>query len=302
MKTHAHFVRYPDLFPARIGGEACGEIALTIDFSGGPYRFRGLSPAQRAAIEPAFGALITDATTGAVDVSIFRAAETDFLPAVFDLGIYELAFTYESTSISVSGPSFMGRVDLSAGMRAGIWTSAENDADFPIVFENFFRLVVANRLLQRRGVLLHSAGVVADGKATLLFGPSGAGKSTAARLSRDAGYTILSDDLNAVSLEGGVLCVSQVPFAGDLGRVSTTCARLPLHKIYRLKQAPAHAASTLTAAEGVAMLVAAAPFVNLDPHRSDLLLEVIFDIVQQKPVEVLSFAKDAGFMHVVGAP
>lgn len=300
-KTHAHFVRYPELFPARLSGERWGENSITIDFAGGPYRFDGLSMSQLAAIQPAFGSLLVATESANVTVSIFRAAGSDFLPPVFDRGIYELAFTYASSTIAVSGPSFMGRVELTDGMRAAVWTSAESESAFPIVFENFFRLIVAYRLLLEGGLLLHSAGVVADGQASILFGPSGAGKSTAARLSLEAGYTILSDDLNAVARVGDSFEVAQVPFAGDLGRVVRTCERVPLRNVFRLQQGSSHRKESLAAGQGVAMLVAAAPFVNMDPYRADTLLDVALDLVDRRPIETLHFKKDAGFMRVVEA-
>lgn len=51
-------------------------------------------------------------------------------------------------------------------------------------------------LVQRRGLLLHAAGVVLGESALLFVGPCGAGKSTAARLSRGR---LLSDDLVTVT-------------------------------------------------------------------------------------------------------
>lgn len=301
-KSHAHFVRYPELFPARLSGEHVGDGVVTLDFAGGPYRFTGLSATQLAAIQPAFGSLVANDIAPSVDVSVFRASSADFLPPVFDRGVYELAFTYSEHAVAVSGPTFMGRVELGAGVRAALWTSAESEVEFPIVFENFFRLVVAYRLLLDGGLLLHSAAVVDQGQASILFGPSGAGKSTAARLSLEAGYGILSDDLNAVARVGESFEVAQVPFAGDLGRVAQTCARVPLRNVFRLQQATAHRKESLTSAEAVAMLVAAAPFVNFDPHRAEKLLDVALELVARRPVQTLHFKKDAGFMHVVGAP
>jgi hypothetical protein len=304
-KTHAHFIRYPELFPGRLAGEPCGALVANIDFSGGPYHVHGLSAGQRAAIDPAFGSMIIDsvavATGACVDVAVFRSGSFDFLPPVFDRGVYELAFTYETDSVSVSGPSFMGRIQLGETTRAALWTSADTAHEFPIVFENFFRLLVAYRLLEGRGVLLHSAGIVANGEALLMFGPSGAGKSTVARLSQAAGYTVLSDDLNALSLDSGALHVAQVPFAGDLGRVATRCVRVPLRRIFRLKQAKVHGTTPLGKAESIAMLVAAAPFVNSDPHRADTLVGVIADIVTSCRVESLCFAKDVGFMSLISS-
>jgi len=55
-------------------------------------------------------------------------------------------------------------------------------------------------LALNKGMLLHAAAVVKDGKAFLFFGVQGAGKSTIARLSKR--YKVLGDDIIAVRKAG----------------------------------------------------------------------------------------------------
>ena len=59
--------------------------------------------------------------------------------------------------------------------------------------------------LRLRGVLaFHASAVLIDGRAVALLGPSGAGKSTTAAAFAAAGFAVLSDDVVAVRLVGGV--------------------------------------------------------------------------------------------------
>jgi hypothetical protein len=68
-------------------------------------------------------------------------------------------------------------------------------SDDAFAIEILLRTALSCRLPLEDGLLLHSAGVVLDGRANLFFGVSGAGKSTIAEL---LGGTILSDELVAV--------------------------------------------------------------------------------------------------------
>jgi hypothetical protein len=62
-------------------------------------------------------------------------------------------------------------------------------------------------LLQRKILPLHGSAIAKNGKAYALIGDSGAGKSTLASLLMGKGYSILSDDVIAISLSG-----KNVPF------------------------------------------------------------------------------------------
>ncbi|MBN8225925.1 hypothetical protein JYK02_00195 [Corallococcus macrosporus] len=70
--------------------------------------------------------------------------------------------------------------------------------------ENVIKVMLASALAKRGGLLLHGVGLVHEGRAALFVGHSGAGKSTLGGLWRDAGGTMLADELVAVwPVEGG---------------------------------------------------------------------------------------------------
>lgn len=58
-------------------------------------------------------------------------------------------------------------------------------------------------LHQRRYIVLHASAVGVGGRAVLFCGASGAGKSTLAAALNREGFSLLSDDLCAVALDGG---------------------------------------------------------------------------------------------------
>ena len=222
-------LRYPDLFPARPGGSLWGNNDLVIDLPGGPYRFVGLSQDQRGHILRRFGACIigTPAAVGypaqpgllgqlsMVEVPVFRAAPDEFSRGDTERTEIRLDLDHQPSAVRLAGPNFMARLEWSTLRRSAIWTSSGSDGAFEGVFENFFRLLVAYRILALGGVLVHSAGIVGSRGASVFFGPTRSGKSTLAARALAASRTLLCDDLNALlPTESGFQAVG-VPFTGD---------------------------------------------------------------------------------------
>lgn len=294
------FLLHPDLFPARRAGDPWGAESLTIDFAGGPYTFRGLSPAQKEALAERFGEMACESPGGkagaaAVTIALYRVSAAEFRAVELEGWSYTFDRRYRETSVELAGLDFMARVDWRPDLAGCLWTPLEGDAFFRSQVENFFRLLVAYRLLELGGVLFHSAGVVAGDRAFLFLGPSGAGKTTISRISLESGYEVLSDDMNALCPDSsGQACVEKLPFAGDLGRRPGKRRAFPLAALCRLRQGE-HATTPLRPAEAVAFLLACAPFINADPHRLDRLTETLLGHVRRLPALELSFALDAGF-------
>jgi hypothetical protein len=67
---------------------------------------------------------------------------------------------------------------------------------FPL--EAVVRILLADSLLAREGLLLHSVGIGVAGRSSVFVGESGAGKTTLGSLCREAGLVCLSDELVAV--------------------------------------------------------------------------------------------------------
>ena len=296
------FLRHPHLFPARQAGEPWDRHTVTVDFAGGPYTFLGLSTAQLHELEVRFGELvipsIEETPSPSIPIRLFRASEDELLD--FDVRGWSYTFDrdYQERAVRVAGLKFMARLDFGDGALSGaLWTPLDGGEIFISQVENFFRLLVAYRLLHLGGVLFHSAGVASNGRGYLFLGHSGAGKTTISRLSLAAGRSVLSDDMNALCpLEPehggpGRPAIEKLPFAGDLGRTPTARARYPLAGLFRLKKGPEHR-RPIRRAQAVAFLIGCAPFVNIDPHRLDRLTDNLLSLLADFPMEELSFSRD----------
>lgn len=273
MAFSERFLAHPDLFPARRSGEPWGAHTVVFALPGGPYRFLGLAAVQAEIVAARFsGSLLPPETPAAVESLLFRAAPGDFL--TFDTRGWEYALDtdFASNSVRLTGLSLAARLDWRPGLAGALWTSDAGSESFAGIFENFFRVLTAYRLLESGGALVHAAGIVKDGLAFLFLGRSGAGKTTLSRMAEERGGTVLSDDLNALTPGPAGAVVAALPFTGDLGPRSGRPATWPLGGVFRLEQSAADEAFPLSRAAALAALVACSPFVNVDPYRHAALL------------------------------
>jgi hypothetical protein len=302
MSFGERFLSQPDLFPARPSGEAWGARAAVLDLPGGPYRFTGLSEAQAAIVTARFpGRRLPEATPGAVTAAIFRASPTDFL--AFDTRGWEYALDtdFQPDSVRLAGISIEARLDWRPALSGSLWTPDGGEEPFAGIFENFCRVLAAYRLLETGGAILHSAGVVAAGGAFVFLGRSGAGKTTVSRLCEERGGTVLSDDMNALVLDGGSAQVAALPFTGDLGDRGGVPSRHPLHALVRLEKSADDALAPLSRAEIAACLFACSPFVNADPHRREALLGNLLRLAAAGGGGwALRFSLDGGMWSILG--
>ena len=284
MSFGAGFLHNPDLFPARPAGEPWGDRELVLDLPGGPYRFTGLTAEQVEAALDRFGELRLD-EGGAVTTTVFRAAGEDFRE--IDTRGWEYGMEIDSTPISVrlAGMDLLGRLDWRPDLRGALWTPVAGGERFPGIFENFCRVLVAYRLHEIGGAVIHGAAVVDGDEAFLFAGPSGAGKSTVSRMALESGRTVLSDDLNAL-LPGPIL--AGLPFTGDLERGDR--GRHPLRALFRLEKDIDDRLLPLSRAETAACLMACSPFVNADRHRHAALLSNLLDLTEGVPASALRFS------------
>jgi hypothetical protein len=308
MSFATRFLLHPERFPERQEGDAWGDRELTLDLPGGPYRLLGLSPAQEGGVRATFpGSVGAGAATGSIPILLLRRAGADFLAVDVRGWEYGLDFDWAPAAVRLAGLGLVGRLDWRAdgqGMCGALWTPEDGGERFPGVFENFLRVLVAYRLLEIGGVVLHSAGVVKDGAAFLFLGRSGAGKTTVARLSLARGADVLSDDLNALvaGVAGVAGCaVLKLPFTGDLGERRAVRAPVPLGGLLRLEQDTADALAPLSRAETLACLLACSPFVNFDPHRRERLEQVLLALAAAAAprAHALRFSLQGGFWSII---
>jgi hypothetical protein len=296
------FLEQPDLFPARQSGEPWGFERVVIHVAGNDYVCDGLSVAQAEGLRAKFGKLckeVADVSRPSVAILIFRVALEDF---VVDEREWEFDFDldYSPTAVTLAGFHFIGRLDMGPPLRAALWTPEDDRLVSHAIFENALRVVVAYKLLEQSGVLLHSAAVVGNADAHVFFGPSGAGKSTISRLSLNAGCAVLSDDMNALRITAGGVVVEKLPLAGDLGRAAATAeGSYRVRNLCRLERGSATALRPVRAAPAIAFLLECAPFVNRNPYRLDELIEKLEALNSRMPVRVLAFAIDNRFLDLL---
>ena len=285
------FLRYPDLFPARQAGETWGERELILDLPGGPYLFSGLSEGQEAAALGRFGAFHLTHATPAVASLLFRAASESFREV--DVRGWEYAMDMDAgpTSLRLAGLDLLGRMDWRPELSGALWTSVRDGDRFPGIFENFCRVLVAYRLHELGGAVIHGAALVDRGEALLFAGRSGAGKTTVSRLGLEQGRTVLSDDLNALLPgESGGAVLAALPFTGDLGGGAGPGAVYPLRGVMRLEKDVEDSLRPLRRAEAAACLMACSPFLNADLHRHGALLSTLLDLMDGVPAYALRFS------------
>jgi hypothetical protein len=281
------FLREPALFPARIAGETWGADRCDLDLAGELFRVEGLSAPQMQSLVERYGSRLQETSERPVAtvLQMFRAPASDFLEIDTRGWEYSVNLEWSDSGFALSGMRLMARVD---GERAGIWTCVEDPAELSGVVENVLRPLLAARLLATNGLLVHSAAV--DGY--LFAGHSGAGKSTIARLGLEAGLPVLSDDLNAVVVDGAGFSIAPLPFTGDLEEHDVSNVQVPLRAVLGLEKGEAEDVRPMTLAGTVSLLVRCAPYVNQDARRMPLLLDRAAEIATATSRRMLTFRRD----------
>lgn len=296
------YLKDPASFPSPDQGEPWGDEELWIDFVGGPYHVTGLNDIQRRRLGENFAEVCIEALQGQcepVQIQVRRLAGESFRS--FDL--LPPAITFELAArpdhVRVAGLSLCGRIECAGATAGSLWAAADDYWFTRNVFENFFRMLVTYRLLESGGLLLHSAGIVDNGRAYLFLGRSGAGKSTLSRLSLQEGRTVLSDDMNALTWRQGEPWVEKVPFAGDLGRSWSRSDSYPLRALLALEKSDHDTVSPLDPVRATALIASCAPYLNADPYRTDSLLENLEKLTTRIPAHILRFTTKGGVWPVI---
>jgi hypothetical protein len=191
----------------------------------------------------------------------------------------------------------MALYNLASRRGAGFWMPEERPRLFVMVVENFLRVFAAYRAFETGGAMLHSSCAVKDGEAHLFFGRSGAGKTTLARLCAGSGLTVLSDDMNVLTMRDGRLYVECLPFAGEL------CSRrpaeeqpreaYPLAALYRIEKGSPAALSPVSRSAIAAQMFVCSSFLNADPMRREEVVSRIEEILGAVPGFTLTFSRDS---------
>ncbi len=147
--------------------------------------------------------------------------------------------------------------------------------------------------------MLHSAGLVKNGRAYLFLGRSGAGKSTLSRLAAGAGAEVLSDEMNMVRREGGRYYAYGSPFWGEM-RADGRPGRRPLGGVYLLKKARRGAVGACGTPEALRALLRCLLNFERGPAVSGLVMANAAALLETAPFRRLEFSKSgADFLDLI---
>lgn len=311
----------PSSFPGDLSGELWGPIDLCIELPGGPYVFRGLEATQAHWVRQVFAERAADLTaavdlSGAVVTSMMKAPRHAFLD--FERVDWKILIDvdYHPGGLRLAAHQWMGRLHWDtpaggepqgltdgSGFAGALWTPVTSGSAFTDLFENYFRIVVAYRLLVTGGLLLHSAAVADETGGYVFPGASGNGKSTLSKISRREGRLVLSDDGNALGIDRDAqgrphVWIEALPFGGEMRERPKPRGRFPLRRISALRKGPDNRLEPLSRAQATSLMLGCSPFVNGDPNQTSRLLETIDTLLCHVPTSTLTFTKAGGFWNL----
>jgi hypothetical protein len=161
--------------------------------------------------------------------------------------------------------------------------------DVPAGLDSVLRASLSVLLPRRSTLLLHASGVVADGRAFLFVGKSGAGKSTAAALTGER--RLLSDDIVAVSVDGGLAVANSVPFTGLQAR-RTAPLQAPVELICLLEQAREDVLEPARGGPATGDLLRCVLHLPLADPATGEVLDLVGRLVEAVPLRRLRFRRD----------
>ncbi len=221
--------------------------------------------------------------------SLFRDGDTRYMTHMgwgMDVPLWSAEFTIDMLSVRVHCGDVLVREE--AGQ-----TVVHSPLRYPLD-----QLLMTYILSRHDGAIVHAAGIECDGQLWLLAGRSGAGKSTAAALLRGwAGIELVSDDRIVVRRQSGAFTGYGTPWPGE-ARVAAN-RRAPLGGILFLEQADINAIRPLAPAEALERLL---PVVSVPWYEPELFPDVLTfcgELVEQLPVNVFCFRRDAAAADVL---
>ena len=273
----------------------------------------GLSVGQRDAIlssHPSFVDAKASSGAGGISCVAERLAAAVSIPDcdLTSAGQYAPRQIRQNGVVEITGINFTARIPLdlhgseSGPPAARLCVAREEELPKPIVLENFLRILLAHRALGFNGMLLHSAGLVVDGRAFLFVGRSNAGKTTLSRKADAADARVLSDDINLVLPAEDGFAVHAVPFTGEFRRrIPVEPGAVPLGGILLLDKGPRLELTPVGEATAVSALFAQSPFVNTSVEEASGLLDSLARLVTQVPVARLTVAMENGFSTIMNS-
>jgi hypothetical protein len=164
------------------------------------------------------------------------------------------------------------------------------DLELPVAYP-LDQLLLMYFFAARKGILLHGAGMVWDGKAYLFVGASGAGKSTFSLLLAAARVgKMLSDERMIVRGIAGALQAFGTPWAGTAAIARNGSA--PLAGIFFLRHGRENRIEKLAAAEALDRMLPLVSIPWYDPDVASPIIAFAKRVVAATPCHEFSFTPD----------
>jgi hypothetical protein len=278
--------------------------SITLGIGGIVVRLDGLESPRVETLRQRYGVFCEPAGRPAdLVVSVRRADRPRFLEMRQRDEFYRVETHWEAETLLACSYEWAGWLDTKAG--SGGLALAQAALSDPRAFdrsiENYLRVAFAHLVISRGGFLLHSAGLVRDGRAWLFFGPSGSGKTTVTTLTPEA--LVLSDDLTMVAPmpggEGGGYGACSVPFRGLFAPEPKSIETWPIAGFFRLVQDTSDRLVEVKGAKAVGELVGSLPFVTERPEIAGAVIDSVAGSTIKTPVFRLHFRKDRTFWQVI---
>jgi hypothetical protein len=225
--------------------------------------------------------------TPEVTVQVEVREGVQFVP--LEPGLYVINSSFQDGRLTFESYFEAGFVDMASGQGHLLIAPCGS-------IENFLRVLYSWRCIYKDALLVHSAGVIKDGKAFVFFGPSRSGKTTVACLSLD--HMVLSDDLVIIKKDDTYKAYG-VPFQGDMPETPRTNAQANLYGLFCLKKDASHFIRPLGHSQAVAELISCVPFVIKDLALSQRAMDICTNLIASVPVKELHFRRDKGFWKVI---
>ncbi len=206
---------------------------------------------------------------------------------------FKPALVFNGSRLELKRGDFRAGLDLKTG--AGELSAAANEQ----CLDAFLRSLISFLLLRSGGFMLHSAGIVKDGKAYLFLGKSGAGKSTLSKLAAAAGTEVISDEINMLRFEKGKFRAYGSPFWGEM-RADGRPGSWPLGGIHLLGKARKNNVSACSGAEALKLLLRCLLNFDKSPLAAELALKNAARLLGRVKFSRLEFSKaDGNFLDLV---
>lgn len=312
-----HAARWvPDRQVNGVLADSWGDLSLSLRLPAVDIDLSGLSAVQRNALLESYAHFSSgsrESNEDSIHCNVYRLAhvpelsseeltlEGQYAPIISQLN--------DSDGFYVTGVNFKASLATDGSGLSTLGVVNEHELAQAIVIENYLRIISAHKVLQHKGVVLHSAGLVIDGQAYIFSGRSNAGKTTLTRKAYKAGARVLSDDINLVlpskdkKGDSGYDAYA-VPFSGEFGRTLDHAGgkeSYPIAGIVLLEQSDCLQTYPVTQSAAVARLLTGCPFVNTDEYESEALFDSVTGLVSKVPVIRLLSRKDDDIDDIMNA-